>query len=236
MDEAQSKLEADLFARENLRKAQEFFKLRNFEKCINECQKVLLLDPDNADCITLMNEAQQKKEAEPFVQNFISSGRSLFDSGLYTEAIAQWEKVRSIDPNYPDLDRLINNAKQMMTIPAHSTVADEMSLDPSTSEFQPPAQSPEEPSSFGFVSDQDRISQLLKEGDELFAATQYQKAIEVWSEIFMLDVNHPEALHKIEEARAAAGKQRVKLKDLLKSAQAAYEQGNVDEAHECSAK
>ena len=235
MDEAQSKLEAELFARENLRKASEFFKLRNFEKCINECQKVLLLDPDNQECNELMERAQEKLEAEPFIQNFISSGRSLFENGLYDEAIAQWEKVRSIDPTYPDLDRQINNAKQMMnpapvappSFPALESTPEGFDAGPETVAAPAP-----QADSFGFVSDQDRINQLLGEGDELYASGEYQKAIEVWSEIFMLDVNHPQALQKIEDARSAAGQQRVKMKDMLKAAQMAYEQGNVDEAHD----
>ncbi len=113
MDEAQSKLEAELFTKENLRKAQEFFKLRDYQKSINECQKIQLLDPDNQMVNELLIRSQEKLEAEPFVQNFINSGRSLFESGLYSEAISQWEKVRSIDPEYPDLDRLINNARHM---------------------------------------------------------------------------------------------------------------------------
>jgi tetratricopeptide (TPR) repeat protein len=227
MDEAQSKLEAELFTKENLRKAQEFFKLRDFQKCINECQKIQLLDPENQTVNELLNKAQEKLEAEPFVQNFINSGRSLFESGLYNEAISQWEKVRSIDPEYPDLDRLINNARHMMgneVAPPEEPLFDLES--PPPSEPQPAIEG------FGFVSDQDRIHQLIEEGDRLFNNEQYQSAIEVWSEIFMLDVNHPEALERIEKARTTASEQRLKLKDMIKEAQAAYEAGEVTQAQE----
>ena len=232
MDEAQSKLEAELFTRENLRKAQEFFKLRDYQKTINECQKIQLLDPDNQSVNDLLMKAHEKLEAEPFVQNFINSGRSLFESGLYSEAISQWEKVRSIDPEYPDLDRLINNARHMMgseSTPSGEPLFDLESM-PTTEEPQPV------PEGFGFVSDNDRITQLLEEGDRLYNNEQYQGAIEVWSEIFMLDVNHPDALERIEKARSAAGEQRLKLKDVLKEAQNAYERGDVDQAHELFSK
>jgi tetratricopeptide (TPR) repeat protein len=233
MDEAQSKLEAELFAKENLGRANEFFRLRNFEKCINECQKVLLLEPDNQECNVLIERAQEKLEAEPFIQNFISSGRSLFENGLYEEAIAQWEKVRSIDSTYPDLDRLINNARQMMN-PVTSQSFAPLEETPDGFDAGPETVAAPAPGAegSGFISDQDRIHQLLQEGDELYDAGQYQKAIEVWSEIFMLDVNHPEALQKIEAARSAASQQRLKLRDMLKNAQMAYEQGNVGEAHD----
>ena len=228
MDEAQSKLEAEMFTRENLRKAQEFFKLRDFQKTINECQKIQLLDPDNQTVNDLLAKAQEKLEAEPFVQNFINSGRSLFESGLYGEAISQWEKVRSIDPEYPDLDRLIANARHMDGSNSSSSGEPLFDLE------SPPVVSEAETSEsegFGFVSDSDRIRQLLEEGDRLFNNEQYQGAIEVWSEIFMLDVNHPDALERIERARTAASEQRLKVKDLVKDAQAAYERGEVDEAN-----
>ncbi len=226
MDEAQSRLEAELFTRENLRKAHEFFGARNFQKCINECQKIQLLDPDNATVSELLTKAQEKLEAEPFVQNFVSSGRSLFESGLYGEAIAQWEKVRVIDPEYPDLDRLITNARSKMGVAGTGS-------DSSMQMFDAPVEpAGEGGEAFGFVSDQDRVKQLLEEGDQLYENGQYQKAIEALSEIFMLDVNHPEALQKIEAARAAANQQRLGIKDNLKKAQQVYEQGDVAAAHE----
>src|SRR3990172_981307 len=192
MDEAQSRLEAELFTRENLRKAHEYFKIRDFQKCMNECQKIQLLDPENPPAMDLMVQAQKKLEAEPFVQNFVSSGRSLFDSGLYSEAIAQWEKVRGIDAEYPDLDRLINNAKIKMGSAEPDAFQREQPAPVGSFEMEHAA---EESSSegFGFVSDQERIRQLLDEGGRLFNNEQYQSAIEVWSEIFMLDVSHPEA-------------------------------------------
>jgi tetratricopeptide (TPR) repeat protein len=114
LDEAQSKMEADLFVKDNLRKAQEYFNGRDYQKCMSECQKIQLLDPNNASVLKLMQMAQEKLEAEPFVQNFITSGQSLYNNGLYNEAISQWEKVRAIDPVYPGLDGLIKDAREKM--------------------------------------------------------------------------------------------------------------------------
>src|SRR5262245_55925421 len=102
METAQSMLEAEAFIKENLRRARDFYNARDFEKCINECQKIQILQPDNPTVKELLAQAQERFEAEPFVQNFIRSGQSLFDSGLYSEAVAQWEKVKQIDPRYPD--------------------------------------------------------------------------------------------------------------------------------------
>src|SRR5262245_10098027 len=134
LDEAQSKMEADLFVKDNLRKAQEYFNSRDYQKCVGECQKIQLLDPNNASVLKLIQMAQEKMEAEPFVQNFISSGQSLYDNGLFNEAISQWEKVRAIDPVYPGLDGMIKDARQKMGAPREEepTVAGRLHSDDGT--------------------------------------------------------------------------------------------------------
>lgn len=239
LEEAQSKLEAELFVRENLRKARQYFQLREFQKCVNECEKVQLLDSENLDAADLMKQAQDKVEAEPFIQNFVNSAQSLFDSGLYDEAFAQWDKVRAIDPFYPGLDELMNKARQMMVGPqppdarfdsvpqrAHDTSA------PPSFEIPVPDEVTAEVSleQFGALGDDEKIQYLIRQGDRAFNSGLYQKAIEVWSEIFMLDVNHAEALQKIEQARSMASEQRSKVQELLKEAQAAYDEGRIHEA------
>lgn len=272
LDQAQSKMEADLFVRDNLRKAQEHFNARDFQKCVAECQKIQLLEPDNSSVSELIQMAQEKMEAEPFVQNFITSGQSLYDSGLYSEAISQWEKVRAIDPFYPGLDGLIKDASEKMggyreeedtvvklnsdsgdeiklnsdsgeedTLITHGMPSFELNLDNILSEsggepfsFDQVGEQPQEqePEKLEFLSDEDRIQQLLRDGDQLSSRGHFQRAIEVWSEIFMLDVNHPEALQKIEVARQAAAQQRAASQEIMKRAIAAYEGGEVEEARE----
>jgi len=266
LDEAQSKMEADLFVKDNLRKAQEYFNARDYQKCVSECQKIQLLDPNNASMQKLIQMAQEKMEAEPFVQNFISSGQSLYDSGLFNEAISQWEKVRAIDPVYPGLDGMIKDAREKMggvreeeptvagslhsndgtedTVMTDGMPSFELNLDNILSESgggQPFSfdhvgdVSPDEQQAtekLEFLSDEDRIKQLLRDGDQLSSHGHYQRAIEVWSEIFMLDVNHPEALQKIEVARQAAAEQRAASQEIVKRGIAAYESGDIDQARE----
>jgi tetratricopeptide (TPR) repeat protein len=245
MEDAQSKLEAEVFVRENLKRAQEFFQTRAFQKCISECQRIQLLDSENSAAGDLLKKAQQKMEAEPFIQNFIGSGQSLFNSGLYSEAVAQWEKVRSIDPQYQGLDTLIRSAKEKMApeIPEFPGVPDLPSFDLGTGmdmsdqisdvpligfdEQQAAGAPAAEP-----ATDEERIERILKDGDQFFNRGQYQKAIEVWAEVFMLDVTHPVALQKIEEARVAANSQRVEVKEWMAHGEAAYEEGDVEKARD----
>lgn len=61
------------------------------------------------------------------------------------------------------------------------------------------------------VSPQEEISALLRKGDEAKLAGDPQQAIEIWSRIFLLDINNYEAVERIEAAReemAAAPKTR----------------------------
>ncbi len=46
----------------------------------------------------------------------------------------------------------------------------------------------------------------------------------------MLDVTHPVALQKIEEARVAANNQKVEIKEWMAHGEAAYEEGDVEKA------
>lgn len=236
METAQSMLEAEAFIKENLRRARDFFNARDFEKCINECQKIQILQQDNPTVSELMNQAKEKLEAEPFVLNFIRSGQSLFDSGLFGEALSQWEKVRSIDPHYPELETLIAKAQEKVGGPSpgkgSATPLFDMNIEPSPSAPGSGFDELDLSNLEGTASEDQRILQLLTEGDRLYESEQYQKAIETWSEIFMLDVNHPTALQKIEQARGAENEQRNRMKETLKTAQRTYEQGNTRQAYE----
>ena len=57
-------------------------------------------------------------------------------------------------------------------------------------------ETPAEPSSDG-----GRIAQLLREGQEIFDRGDYQAAIDVWSRIFLIDIDNEEANRLIDEAR-----------------------------------
>jgi len=72
----------------------------------------------------------------------------------------------------------------------------------------PPAQ-PAAPGEFDFSNiasaspdDQARISQYLGEGDEAFDGGEFQKAIDLWSRIFLIDVTNDAASDRIERAKA----------------------------------
>jgi tetratricopeptide (TPR) repeat protein len=70
-------------------------------------------------------------------------------------------------------------------------------------EFDSLAQSPFAESGFAplQISPQEEIASLLKKGDEAHAAGDPQQAIEIWSRIFLLDINNYGAVERIERVR-----------------------------------
>ena len=75
-----------------------------------------------------------------------------------------------------------------------------------------------------------RIAELLAEGDEASAAGDYQGAIDAWSRIFLIDVDHEEAARRIEDARSKKAEREREVEEAFHEGLAALEAGSHDEA------
>ncbi len=82
MEDAQSKLEADVFVTENLKRAQDFFKARDFQKCVSECQRIQLLDADNAVAGDLLRKRSRKWKPNRSYRTLSAPGSLCFNSVL----------------------------------------------------------------------------------------------------------------------------------------------------------
>jgi tetratricopeptide (TPR) repeat protein len=108
----------------------------------------------------------------------------------------------------------------------------------------PPAPAPAESSSgfggqeFDFgsasvdVSDDDatKIAQYLAEGDAAYAGGDYQRAIDIWSKIFLIDVTNDDASRRIEEARQKRLEVDQQIEDFIVAGTLAFEKQDYDEA------
>jgi tetratricopeptide (TPR) repeat protein len=74
------------------------------------------------------------------------------------------------------------------------------------------------------------IAALLKQGDEIARRGERQQAIEIWSRVFLIDINNAEAVTRIERARQEMADQRVLVADCLKKGRESFEAGNREEA------
>jgi tetratricopeptide (TPR) repeat protein len=73
----------------------------------------------------------------------------------------------------------------------------------------------------------DRILELLADGQEFFERGDFQAAIDAWSRIFLIDIDHQEAAERIELARKLKDEQERKLDELLSGASELRDAGDT---------
>ncbi len=76
----------------------------------------------------------------------------------------------------------------------------------------------------------DRVGQFIAEGQEAFDRGEYQAAIDVWSRIFLIDIDNSEASQLIEEARSRKAEIERQAEELFHEAAGQIESGSVEEA------
>ena len=75
-----------------------------------------------------------------------------------------------------------------------------------------------------------RIRELLNEGQALFERGEYQNAIDVWSRIFLIDIENQEASRRIEEARGKKAERERQAEELFHRAADQIDKGALDDA------
>ncbi len=77
-----------------------------------------------------------------------------------------------------------------------------------------------------------RISQLLDEGQAAFDSGSYQVAIDSWSRIFLIDIDHEEAARRIDFARQHRAEDERRVEELFSDAINAFDTGNLEASKE----
>jgi tetratricopeptide (TPR) repeat protein len=116
-----------------------------------------------------------------------------------------------------DIGRSPEDAHEVETGPAPPSSKSAPGLAPSSSD-------PDDPES--------RIRRLLDEGQAAFDGGELQRAIDAWSRIFLVDVDHAEASERIERARQLKAERERRLDEMLHDALRARGAGRLDEAKE----
>jgi tetratricopeptide (TPR) repeat protein len=76
-------------------------------------------------------------------------------------------------------------------------------------------------------SPEKEITALLKQGDEARAAGDKQQAIEVWSRIFLIDIDNGEAIGRIENARREMAEESRQLAAAMEKGQESFAKGDL---------
>ena len=130
-------------------------------------------------------------------------------------------------------------AEPVEPTPAADEVAEEPAPDEAPEpEAEPAAPAPEpagiplgtEPAARLDSESQQRIDDLLAEGQEAFDGGEYQGAIDAWSRIFLIDIDHAEANKRIEEARKLKAEADRKVEEKFHEGLAQLESGETEAA------
>src|SRR6185436_20549299 len=98
---------------------------RDFQRVIQITTEILTDDLMNEDARILGDEAREKLEASPFVDQFVRKCDQLLSSGNFAAAKAEIEKARALDPTHPDIVRIGREiiAREGMAAPTPSPAA-----------------------------------------------------------------------------------------------------------------
>lgn len=89
---------------------------------------------------------------------------------------------------------------------------------------------PPEPAAALDAESEGRIAELLAEGQTAFEAKEYQSAIDAWSRIFLVDIDHAEASRRIELARKLKSEVERQVEEVFHEAVAHVEGGDFKSA------
>jgi len=216
---------------------------RRFEELRERAQaeeEAVAADPRLAE---IVDAARSRQEAEPYVDSFLDSARGELRAGNAEQAAQFLQSARELDPEHPglaDLESLLGSTgvegtrqKPRPEIAedlegAGSGLDEAVELSDLSLEDEGAASS--EAAASG--DDDGRIRDLLKEGQAAFGQGDYQGAIDAWSRIFLIDIDHQEAARRIEEARRLKAEQERRIEEVFHEGVSAFEDGDPETARQ----
>jgi len=197
---------------------------RRFADLLNAAerdQRAVAADPELA---RLVERAQASYEADPYVVKFAQAAEQALAAGQSEEARGLIEKARSLDPGHPriaELDAQLGGGAALelpeldFSLPATSPAVPDAEV-PEAAGFERP---PEETSG--------RITELLSEGQSAFERGEFQSAIDAWSRIFLIDIDHEEAARKIERARQLKAEREREVEEIFHDGVGKFDSGDL---------
>ncbi len=219
VETAQARLEARPYVESFLQKAGTALRSGDPEAAGQMLAKARSLDPDHpllGDLEAKVRDARSPaaagpEPAEPPVETVEGETPSGFGD---EEILGGYELPDLSSPEEPPGD---------VGLPSHSGEA------PSAEPEAPAASAPSAPAE---TQGDDRIVQLLDEGQRAADEGNLQEAIDAWSRIFLIDVDHEEAARRIEEARRRKAERERRVEEVFHEGLAAAEAGDGTVARE----
>jgi len=216
---------------------------REFEQAVGMAQQEMGLVASDGELVHLATLAQERLEAGPYLLGFLDKARQAKANGDTIELGRLLDKARALDPDHPEIAKLAAPAfeapppahapgaapggggfdfSELERLPAFDQVAFELAHEGEEAEPEPSAAAPPD----------QRISQLLREGQEAFERGEPQNAIDAWSRIFLIDIDNAEASRRIEGARRIKAEREREVEEIFHDAVAHFEAGESEQAKE----
>lgn len=228
---------------------------RRFPEILNAAERDKRRVAADPELLSLIEEAQGRHEAEPYVAKFLGEAAAALAEERREDVARLLDKARSLDPSHPgiaEIENLLHPGAAPAAGPADAAVAlPDLDFDafhlPSPDEAGLGVETPDLPApsfarpDFGAASlDPDdagearpaeetsgRIVSLLTEGQEAFDRGDFQPAIDAWSRIFLIDIDHEEAARKIERARQLKSEQEREVEEIFHDGVARFDTGEL---------
>jgi tetratricopeptide (TPR) repeat protein len=207
---------------------------RRFQELMTRAQQEQAAIAADPELQRLANAGLERLEAEPYVLKFLGAARQSLQAGQTDEVGRLLEKARSLDPSHPGIAE-IEQARGASPI-AHWTASGPVAPAPPEMMIPPPLQTSAMPTSLAFGggdSESDRrIHELLDEGQAAFNAGDPQGAIDAWSRIFLIDIDHQEASRRIEGARKLKAESERQVEEIFHDGLGHLEAGDLAAARQ----
>jgi tetratricopeptide (TPR) repeat protein len=202
---------------------------RQFQELMARAQKEQAAVAADPELQRIAGTAQERLEAEPYVQKFLAAARQALQAGQTDEVGRLLEKARSLDPSHPGIAE-IEHARGASPV-ANWTASGPVAPAPPEVGIPPPLLTSAMPTSLAFGggdSESDRrIRELLAEGQTAFDAGDPQGAIDAWSRIFLIDIDHQEASRRIEAARKLKAESERQVEEIFHDGVGQLEAGDL---------
>ena len=231
---------------------------RRFSEILQEAEKDRQGMAADAQARQIVEQARARLEAAPYVATFVESARQALQAGDTEEAERLMRKARVLDPEHPDLaalgeaqgyyadpERAMGGRRRGISMdaePGDATAPSGQDLELPDVDFSFAGMAQEEYSlgdvdaggaEAGSSSSGEhsvRIEELLESGQAACNRGEYQTAIDAWSRIFLIDIDHQEAARRIEKARQLKAEREREVEEILHEGLARFDSDDFESA------
>ena len=143
-------------ARAPIEQARQAMAARDFERVVHVTSQILTDDLLNDEARVLSDEAREKLEAAPFVEQFARKADHNLTNGNVAAAKMELEKARSLDPTHPDVVRVAQAIEARGAAPAPYTPPPAFVVDSPS----PAGRSTAQAADFGFTFEEDKVPEV----------------------------------------------------------------------------